>query len=74
MTDTGVRSTRGAGCLGATPMQRPAIIKGYADTRDGQVHFRRVEGGPGLPLVFLHQTASSGAMSYLGPDDLWTPA
>lgn len=43
-------------------MQRPAIIKGYADTRDGQVHFRRVEGGPGLPLVFLHQTASSGAM------------
>lgn len=37
------------------------VRKGYADTRAGQVHYRRVDGG-GTPVVFLHQTASSGAM------------
>jgi pimeloyl-ACP methyl ester carboxylesterase len=38
------------------------IIRGYADSRDGQVHYRRAGDAPGRPLVFLHQTASSGAM------------
>jgi len=37
------------------------IRKGYADIADGQVHFRELQG-PGLPVVCLHQTASSGAM------------
>ncbi|WP_419815695.1 alpha/beta fold hydrolase [Glacieibacterium sp.] len=35
---------------------------GYADTNDGQVHYRRVDGPGDRPLVLLHQTASSGAM------------
>lgn len=39
-----------------------AIRKGYVDTADGQVHYRFCEGGKGLPLVFLHQTASSSQM------------
>lgn len=38
------------------------ITRGYADCRDGQVHYRRTATVPGRPLVFLHQTASSGAM------------
>ena len=38
------------------------IRKGYVDTPDGQVHYRLCEGGQGLPLVFLHQTASSSQM------------
>ena len=42
-------------------MTNIAIRRGYADSRDGQVHYRRVEGA-GRPVVFLHQTASSGAM------------
>lgn len=37
------------------------VRKGYADTRAGQVHYRHVRG-TGTPIVFLHQTASSGAM------------
>lgn len=35
---------------------------GYADCRDGQIHYRR-QGPPNAPVVaFYHQTASSGAM------------
>jgi pimeloyl-ACP methyl ester carboxylesterase len=37
------------------------MLKGYANTGAGQVHYRR-QHGPGLPVVCLHQTASSGAM------------
>jgi pimeloyl-ACP methyl ester carboxylesterase len=37
------------------------IRKGYVDTSGGQIHFRTVEG-PELPVVFFHQTASSGQM------------
>jgi len=39
-----------------------AIKKGYVETPDGQIHYRICEGGKGLPLVFLHQTASSSQM------------
>lgn len=39
----------------------PNIRKGYADTRDGQVHYRRCGEG-GLPIVLLQQTASSSQM------------
>lgn len=42
-------------------MPHTLIRRGYADSRDGQIHYRRVER-PGRPVVFLHQTASSGAM------------
>ena len=35
---------------------------GYADSRDGQVHYRTAGNAESLPVVFLHQTASSGAM------------
>lgn len=38
------------------------ITKGYADTRNGQIHYRRCGPGEGTPLVFLHQTASSSKM------------
>lgn len=38
------------------------ITKGYVDTRDGQVHYRSCDGTSALPLVFLHQTASSSLM------------
>lgn len=39
-----------------------AIRKGYVDLIDGsQIHYRSV-AGTGAPIVFLHQTASSGAM------------
>lgn len=38
------------------------VRKGYADTADGrQIHYRH-RAGPGEPVVFLHQTASSGQM------------
>lgn len=37
------------------------ILKGYANIVAGQVHYRR-QHGPGLPVICLHQTASSGAM------------
>lgn len=37
------------------------ITKGYANIPAGQVHYRSL-GGPGVPVVCLHQTASSGAM------------
>jgi pimeloyl-ACP methyl ester carboxylesterase len=39
------------------------IRKGYADTSGGQVHYHKAGGG-GVPIVFLHQTASSGKMYY----------
>ncbi|MBD2842623.1 alpha/beta fold hydrolase [Erythrobacter rubeus] len=35
--------------------------KGYADSSGGQIHFRHV-AGEGMPVIFLHQTASSGKM------------
>ena len=38
------------------------IRKGYADTPEGQVHFRQLNQVDGIPLVLLHQTASSGMM------------
>lgn len=37
------------------------ISKGYASIAAGQIHYRRLHG-PGLPVVCLHQTASSSAM------------
>jgi pimeloyl-ACP methyl ester carboxylesterase len=37
------------------------ILKGYALTSAGQIHYRRLDG-PGAPVVCLHQTASSSAM------------
>ncbi len=38
------------------------IRKGYADTPEGQIHFRQLSKVDGTPLVLLHQTASSGMM------------
>ncbi len=38
------------------------IRKGYADTPNGQIHFRQLKKVDGIPLVLLHQTASSGVM------------
>lgn len=39
------------------------ITKGYVDTAMGQVHYRMAgEGIAGLPIVMLHQTASSSLM------------
>ena len=38
------------------------IHKGYADTPDGQIHYRQLNQVDGTPLVLLHQTASSGMM------------
>ncbi|MBN8658688.1 MAG: hypothetical protein J0M11_23325, partial [Anaerolineae bacterium] len=38
------------------------IRKGYAETSEGQVHYREVKHASGTPLVLLHQTASSGMM------------
>lgn len=37
------------------------IRMGFADTSGGQVHYR-FQPGTGVPLVFFHQTASSGRM------------
>jgi pimeloyl-ACP methyl ester carboxylesterase len=37
------------------------IEKGYVRTTDGQIHYRRCEGGSGAPLAFFHMTASSSA-------------
>lgn len=36
-------------------------MKGYADSSGGQIHYYAMAGG-GTPIVFLHQTASSGKM------------
>lgn len=38
------------------------IRKGYVDTPHGQIHFRQIKKVDGVPLVLLHQTASSGMM------------
>lgn len=38
------------------------IRKGYVDTPHGQIHFRQLKQVDGVPLVLLHQTASSGMM------------
>jgi pimeloyl-ACP methyl ester carboxylesterase len=39
-----------------------SIRKGYADTPNGQIHFRQLKLVDGIPLVLFHQTASSGMM------------
>ena len=36
--------------------------KGYVDTRDGQLHYRAAGPASGVPIVLLHQTASSSQM------------
>lgn len=45
---------------------RIPVTRGYADSREGQIHFRRTgiqtDTRAGRLVVFLHQTASSGAM------------
>lgn len=38
--------------------------KGYVDTPGGQIHYAVAGDGPALPVVMLHQTASSGKMYY----------
>jgi pimeloyl-ACP methyl ester carboxylesterase len=38
------------------------IEKSYISISPGQLHFRTRPGGPDLPIIFLHQTASSSAM------------
>ena len=38
------------------------IRKGYVDAKGIQIHYRRCGASKGLPLVFLHQTASSSQM------------
>ncbi len=45
------------------------IKKGYANCSGGQIHFHKNEG-EGTPIVFLHQTASSGKMFYKVMDRL----
>lgn len=37
------------------------VVKGYSDCGGGQIHFRSVAGS-GTPVIFFHQTASSGQM------------
>jgi pimeloyl-ACP methyl ester carboxylesterase len=37
------------------------IRKGYSDTKAGQIHYR-MAAGDGVPVIFFHQTASSGQM------------
>lgn len=36
-----------------------AIRKGYVDTSEGQLHYRRDDTGTGAPIVMFHMTASS---------------
>ncbi len=38
------------------------ILKGYINTPNGQIHYRKVGMETAPPLVLLHQTASSGMM------------
>ncbi|MES2496086.1 MAG: alpha/beta hydrolase [Pseudomonadota bacterium] len=38
------------------------MTKGYAETRDGQIHYRSAGATDAPAVLFLHQTASSGAM------------
>lgn len=38
------------------------VTRGYARSHDGQLHYRTTGAGTSVPLLFLHQTASSGAM------------
>jgi pimeloyl-ACP methyl ester carboxylesterase len=39
-----------------------SIRKGYAETPNGQIHFRQLKQVDSVPLVLFHQTASSGMM------------
>ena len=54
------------------------IRKGYADTPNGQIHFRQLKKVDRVPLVLFHQTASSGMMfeqmMHLLADDFHTIA
>jgi pimeloyl-ACP methyl ester carboxylesterase len=48
--------------MSTAPITTPAVSKGYARCRDGQVHYREA-GSRGRPVIcFFHQTASSSAM------------
>lgn len=38
------------------------IRKSYVETSGGQIHVRTSEGPTGTPIIFFHQTASSGQM------------
>ena len=38
------------------------IRKSYVDTSGGQIHVRSSNGAGGTPIIFFHQTASSGQM------------
>lgn len=38
------------------------IRKSYADCSGGQIHLRSSVGAGGVPVIFFHQTASSGQM------------
>jgi pimeloyl-ACP methyl ester carboxylesterase len=38
------------------------IIKGYVDSRDGQIHYRKTSNEVADHVVFLHQSGSSSAM------------
>eukprot|EP00243_Klebsormidium_subtile_P003344 TRINITY_DN16714_c0_g1_i1.p1 TRINITY_DN16714_c0_g1~~TRINITY_DN16714_c0_g1_i1.p1 ORF type:complete len:269 (+),score=44.01 TRINITY_DN16714_c0_g1_i1:485-1291(+) len=40
----------------------PAIRKGYVDTAQGQVHYRRAGKDGATPLILLHQSPEMGAM------------
>ncbi|MBX9729198.1 MAG: alpha/beta fold hydrolase, partial [Sphingopyxis sp.] len=42
-------------------MSEAGIRKSYVDTSGGQIHVRSM-AGEGVPVVFFHQTASSGQM------------
>jgi hypothetical protein len=46
-------------------MSEAGVRKSYVDTSGGQIHVRSMAGakaGEGVPVVFFHQTASSGQM------------
>lgn len=38
------------------------VKRGFADAGDGQVHYRAIAGGAGIPLVMLHQASGSSRM------------
>jgi hypothetical protein len=42
-------------------MSEAGVRKSYVDTSGGQIHVRSM-AGEGIPVVFFHQTASSGQM------------
>lgn len=38
------------------------VRRGFADAGPGQIHYRAIAGGPGVPLVMLHQASGSSRM------------